>query len=73
MQLQLRPFYYDGHDQTQHNIQIFSRLVFEGKIHAAIRFLSDNRGGGVLNLSAVIDDDRTVLDVLMEKHPQLAA
>ena len=69
IQLQLRPFNHDGHDQTQHNIRIFSRLVFEGKIHAAIRFLSDNHGGGVLNLSAVMDDDRTVLDVLMEKHP----
>ena len=43
----------------------------EGKIHSAVRFLSKNQGGGVLDLNEFVDDSRTctVLDVLSEKHP----
>lgn len=44
----------------------------EGKaVHSALRFLSEKQGGGVLELSDLIDDSRarTVLDVLGEKHP----
>ena len=50
--------------------RIFSKLVFEGKIHSALRFLSNNHGGGVLNIEDHIDrQDRSVLDILAEKHP----
>ena len=63
------------HDQTQQNIRTFSKLVFEGKIHSALRFLSDNHGCGVMDLSKFVDEknDRTVLDVLREKHPCVGA
>ena len=51
--------------------RIFAKLVMEGKIHSAVRFLSENQGGGVLDLNEFVDDSRTrtVLDVLSEKHP----
>ena len=43
----------------------------EGKIHSAVRFLSENQGGGVLDLNEFVDGSRTrtVLGVLSEKHP----
>ena len=71
IQAQFRPSVRDAQDQTEHNIRTFSKLVFEGKIHSAIRFLSDNHGGGVLDITSVIDreNNSTVLDVLKEKHP----
>ena len=52
-------------------IRSFSKLIFEGKIHSAIRYLSDNTEGGVLNIYSPADDrpDHTVLEVLREKHP----
>ena len=51
-------------------MQIFSRLVFAGKIHAALRYLSDNQGNGILSLDEVSGpDDQKVRDLLREKHP----
>ena len=35
--------------------RIFSKLVFEGKIHSALRFLSNNHGSGVLNIEDHIE------------------
>ena len=55
--------------QNQDNSRIL-KLVFEGKIHSALRFLSQNHGGGILNIADRVDgQDRTVLDILREKHP----
>ena len=69
LQYQLHPFARgSSHDQKEHTARVFSKLVFEGKIHSAIRFLSDSHGGGVLDLSADMDG-RTVFEVLQEKHP----
>ena len=59
--------YEDG--EPGQDSRIFSRLVFEGKIKSALRFLSDNHKGGVLGLDDIIDD-HTVLEILHSKHPE---
>ena len=51
--------------------KVFSHLVIQGKINAALRYLSDNTKGGVLSLNAVIDDQgTTVRELLHMKHLQ---
>ena len=50
---------YDG-DKTA---KIFARLILQGKINAALRYLNENGNVGVLNLSS------EVLLELKEKHP----
>ena len=55
-------------DEPDQNTRIFSKLVFEGRIRSALRFLSDNHAG-VLNLDDNVDENHTVLDVLRDKHP----
>ena len=70
--LQLRrPGTVTPEEQESRNARIFAKLVFQGKIHSALRFLSDNHGGGVMPLDERIDQtaDRTVRDVLRAKHP----
>lgn len=57
-------------NRLEQNICIFSKLIFEGKIQTALRFLSNNHSGGVLGLEDKITDNRTVLDVLRGKHPE---
>ena len=43
--------------------------MFEGKTKAAIRLLTEKAKGGVLQLSDHVDTNRTVKDVLINKHP----
>ena len=43
--------------------KVFANLVMSGQINSALRYLSDNQGGGVLPLN----DD--VMRQLKEKHP----
>lgn len=53
------------------NDTTFSNLVFHGKLPAASRSLSTDQGGGPLKLDSTVNGtDRTVLDVLKEKHPR---
>ena len=47
----------------------FSHLVMDGKINAALRYLSDNFQGGVLSLNHAEPDGPTVREILREKHP----
>ena len=47
----------------------FANLMFEGKTKAAIRLLTEDAKGGVLCLSDHVDTNRTVKDVLIDKHP----
>ena len=49
---------------------IFSKLVFSGKIHSAMRYLSQE-SGVVLTLDDCLipDSGETVKDILFEKHP----
>ena len=52
-----------------HNVRSFTNLMLQGKVHSAMRFLSDNQGSGVLDLDENVDASKTVRDVLAEKHP----
>ena len=57
-----------------HSSRTFAKLVFQGKIKSAVRFITENNGAGVLSLNDRTDEDgQTVLDVLCEKHPSSAA
>ena len=57
-----------------HSSRTFAKLIFQGKIKSAVRFITENNGGGVLSLNDRTDEDgQTVLDVLREKHPSSAA
>ncbi|CEM24780.1 unnamed protein product [Vitrella brassicaformis CCMP3155] len=52
--------------------RIFNKLMLEGKVRAAVRFVTERGGGGVLHPSAQAEERPpgvTVLDVLREKHP----
>ncbi|CEM26622.1 unnamed protein product [Vitrella brassicaformis CCMP3155] len=52
--------------------RIFNKLMLEGKVRAAVRFVNERGGGGVLHPSAQAEKRPpgvTVLDVLREKHP----
>lgn len=50
--------------------RIFSRLVMEGKINAALRYLSDNQDVGLLSLDELTGSgDETVREALKGKHP----
>ena len=55
----------------EHIIKIFTRLMLRGQIRAATRWITDRRSGGrgVLDPSSEVESDKTVMDVLREKHP----
>ena len=46
----------------------FARLMFEGKVNAALRMVSDQGSMGVLDLDQKIDNV-AVGDILKSKHP----
>ena len=46
----------------------FANLMFEGKTKAAIRLLTEEAKGGALHLSDHVDTNRTVKDILIDKH-----
>ena len=50
---------------------VFSKLVFDGKIISAIKYISQDSHGGVLSMddSPISGSSRTVRDILLEKHP----
>ena len=59
---------------TEHVERIFNRLMLQGKVRSAVRFLTERSGGGVLGLHAEAHGKsgplgRFVLDVLEDKHP----
>ncbi|CEM26585.1 unnamed protein product [Vitrella brassicaformis CCMP3155] len=58
-------------DENEHTIRVFSRLVDQGRLRQAQRFLTERGGGGVLDPQDVAENDtRTVREVLADKHPQ---
>ena len=55
IQHHLRPLRRNDTECLENTPRIFSKLVFEEKIHSALRFLSNNHGGGILNIEDHID------------------
>ena len=60
-----------GSDE-EHTIKIFSRLIIQGKLRAAVRWITERDKGGVLHPEEFSSKEpsKTVLDVLREKHPE---
>ena len=55
---------------TGHSARVFAKLMMEGKVNAALRYLSDNNSGGVLSLDATpTEQGLSVRDILRNKHP----
>ena len=47
---------------------VFARLIMEGKVNSALRYLSDNQDVGLLSLDDQMGEE-TVRDLLRAKHP----
>ena len=59
-------------DSKEHLIKVFTRLMLEGNVRAAVRWLTERSGGGVLKPSdtaTIGGTSMTVLEVLGLKHP----
>lgn len=55
--------------EDSHKIRIFTRLVMQGKLRDATRWITDRAGGGVLDLNEICSDGKSVLQCLQSKHP----
>ena len=54
-----------------HTVKVFTRLMWRGQERAAVRWMTERSSGGadVLDPCGVVQDNKTVLDLLKEKHP----
>ena len=50
-------------------LHTLANLMFEGETKAAIRLLTEEAKGGVHHLSDCLDSNKTVRDILIDKHP----
>lgn len=53
-----------------HKTRIFTRMVLQGRLRDATRWITDRSSGGVLKLSDILPDGTTVLQSLKNKHPE---
>uniref|UniRef100_A0A0A9XX31 Transient receptor potential cation channel subfamily M member 6 n=1 Tax=Lygus hesperus TaxID=30085 RepID=A0A0A9XX31_LYGHE len=58
-----------GDKDDGHKVRIFTRLVMQGRLRDATRFITDQAGGGVLKPEDVLSDGSMVLETLKKKHP----
>ena len=51
--------------------QVFAKLMMEGKVRAVLRLISEENGGGTLDLNSQVAPDahETVREALLKKHP----
>ena len=56
-------------DGSAHLAHSFTNLMFQGKTKSAIRLLTEGSKGGVLHLNDKVDGQRTVREILVDKHP----
>ena len=56
----------------QHTYKVFSNLMLKGQVRSAVRWLTERQSkGGVLDPSSCVDNtQKTVFDILKEKHPE---
>ena len=67
-----------GRVDDDHIARIFSKLMLEGKVKSALRYVTDNVKGGVLSLDNTVtvkgdngqQEPKSVLDILHSKHPE---
>jgi hypothetical protein len=61
-----------GKMSDEQEAKIFSNLILQGRLREAVRFISDRQSGGVMNPEdeAGKPSGKTVLEVLIDKHPQ---
>ena len=60
----------NSRNKQQHSdLKMFNDFMSRGKISNAIRVLSDEHKGGVL-APTDLTDDRPVLEILRDKHPE---
>lgn len=52
-----------------HKIRIFTRLVLQGKLREATRWITDRNGGGVLMPDDNLPNGKNVFEVLKNKYP----
>ena len=57
-----------------HIIRVFTRLMWRGQVRSAVCWVTEHSssGQGVLDPTRVVHDDKTVFDLLKEKHPPLS-
>ena len=57
--------------RQKHLAQSFANLVFQEKTISALHLLllSDQRKNGILHLGNLVVEQRTVRDILIDKHP----
>ena len=56
------------HTWEERKTRAFAKLMFEGKVRAALRLLSDQVSSGILSLDQELDGT-SVRDILKDKHP----
>ena len=61
-----------GEMTSEKESKIFSDLILQGRLREAVRFITDRQGGGVMDPhdDAIKPPGKTVLQVLIEKHPE---
>ena len=58
------------HKSQEDITRTFTKLMLLGNVKSAMRVIADSSTGGVLNLDAKVSENKTVHEVLKEKHPE---
>ena len=66
--------YEKNKSEDEHTAVVFARMMMEGKVRPAMRWLTSRSGGGLLHTNDEVFDSTTktrklVIDILKEKHP----
>ncbi len=61
-----------GVNSEDHMNRVFTRLMLRGEIRAAVRWISGRMSGNVLSMVSGLQE-KTVIDALLEKHPDRCA